>query len=189
MTVYIPDELYEEVKADPELNASAVCQAALRKELERRQGMERIVLFDASRNAPVAFRGRKLKGIGANRQQHASKVIHARRNAMLAEAQRRQKALGGVGAQTSNDTRQLLAQQLDQLKHETRAEIALAQSTEIYLTAKGKFAIYDVSLQTLEVFDGLADLYGRFPASFVKAVADLLGDDAPPDPNIIELDI
>jgi len=67
MTIYLPDELAERVKEHADLNVSAICQDALRRELTRReelakldQGMERIVVFDDQLGSDVAFVGKEL---------------------------------------------------------------------------------------------------------------------------------
>ena len=71
MTIYLPDALAAEVKAGlTDTNISAVCQAALRVELEREKAMEkidadgyqRVVLYDGKREHDIAFRGRKIGG-------------------------------------------------------------------------------------------------------------------------------
>ena len=71
MTIYLPDALAAEVKAGlTDRNISAVCQAALRVELEREKAMEkidaggyqRVVLYDGKREHDIAFRGRKVGG-------------------------------------------------------------------------------------------------------------------------------
>lgn len=61
MTIYVPDELAELVKEHDDLNVSAVCQDALRRELARREefakldkGMERHVMYTEDRGQ-VAF--------------------------------------------------------------------------------------------------------------------------------------
>jgi len=61
MTIYVPDDLAEVVKEHADLNVSAVCQDALRRELVRREelakldkGMERHVMFTEDRGQ-VAF--------------------------------------------------------------------------------------------------------------------------------------
>jgi post-segregation antitoxin (ccd killing protein) len=63
MSIYLPDELHESVKAHDDLNVSAVCQAALETELQRREAlakldaeMERIVVHVEDRG-DVAFTG------------------------------------------------------------------------------------------------------------------------------------
>jgi len=69
LTIYLPDALAAEVKAGlSETNISAVCQAALRAELEREKAMEkidadgykRVKLYDGKREHDIAFRGRKI---------------------------------------------------------------------------------------------------------------------------------
>jgi hypothetical protein len=67
MTIYMPDDLAAMVKEHSDLNVSAVCQEALRRELARREefakldkGMERVVVYDSGREAEVAFVGREL---------------------------------------------------------------------------------------------------------------------------------
>jgi hypothetical protein len=71
MTIYLPDVLAAEVKAGlTDTNISAVCQAALRVELEREKAMEkidadgyqRVVLYDGKREHDIAFQGRKIGG-------------------------------------------------------------------------------------------------------------------------------
>src|SRR5205809_8000596 len=69
VTIYLPDALAAEVKAGlTDTNISAVCQVALRAELERERAMEkidadgyqRVVLYDGKREHDIAFRGRKV---------------------------------------------------------------------------------------------------------------------------------
>jgi hypothetical protein len=69
MTIYLPDALAAEVKAGlTDTNISAVCQAALRVELEREKAMQkinaddyqRVKLYDGKREHDIAFRGRKI---------------------------------------------------------------------------------------------------------------------------------
>jgi post-segregation antitoxin (ccd killing protein) len=67
MTIYLPDDLAEMVREQADLNVSAVCQEALRRELVRREElakldkeMHRIVLYDDGRGADVAFVGKEL---------------------------------------------------------------------------------------------------------------------------------
>jgi hypothetical protein len=69
MNIYIPDTLAEQVRTElAEANISAICQAALQDELERRkamagqvsQGFERVELFDGKRERDVIFQGREL---------------------------------------------------------------------------------------------------------------------------------
>lgn len=69
MTIYMPDELAAEVKAElGDQNISAICQAALRNELNRVraraeigvEGFERVQLYDGQRGRNVAFKGRQL---------------------------------------------------------------------------------------------------------------------------------
>lgn len=69
MTIYVPDELAAEVKAElSDQNISAICQAALRNELNRvraraeigAEGFERVQLYDSQRGRNVAFEGRLL---------------------------------------------------------------------------------------------------------------------------------
>ena len=71
VTIYLPDALAAEVKAGlTDTNISAVCQAALRIELEREKAMEkidadgyqRVVLYDGKREHDIAFQGRKIGG-------------------------------------------------------------------------------------------------------------------------------
>ena len=68
-TIYLPDELASEVKEQLEdVNISAICQAALRHELDKRKarakfsadGFERVEAWDESRQAQVAFQGRAI---------------------------------------------------------------------------------------------------------------------------------
>jgi post-segregation antitoxin (ccd killing protein) len=69
LTIYLPDALAAEVRAGlTETNISAVCQAALRVELEREKAMEkidadsyqRVKLYDGKQEHDIAFRGRKI---------------------------------------------------------------------------------------------------------------------------------
>jgi post-segregation antitoxin (ccd killing protein) len=69
MTIYVPDELAAEIKDElGDSNISAICQAALRKELDRTkaraeiaaEGFERIQVYDSDRRRNVAFKGRQL---------------------------------------------------------------------------------------------------------------------------------
>lgn len=69
MTVYMPDELAAEVKAElGDANLSAICQEALRAELARvraraeiaAQGFERVERYNAQDDENVAFKGRQL---------------------------------------------------------------------------------------------------------------------------------
>ena len=69
LTIYLPDALAAEVKTGlTETNVSAVCQAALRVELEREKAMEkidadgyqRVQLYDGKQEHDIAFRGRKI---------------------------------------------------------------------------------------------------------------------------------
>lgn len=67
MTIYLPDELFEKVKAHEDLNVSAVCQEALREELSWREaaakfgeGMKRHTLFDEARERDVSFIGKRI---------------------------------------------------------------------------------------------------------------------------------
>jgi hypothetical protein len=66
MTVYLPDDLHERVKAAGDLNVSAICQAALESELVHRQtlakldvGLERIVV-ETDELGDAAFTGTHL---------------------------------------------------------------------------------------------------------------------------------
>ena len=66
MTIYVPEDLAEKVKAHADLNVSAVCQDALRRELVRREelakldkGMERHVIWTEDRGN-VAFAGKQV---------------------------------------------------------------------------------------------------------------------------------
>jgi hypothetical protein len=65
MTIYLPDDLAEEVKKHADMNVSAICQDALRHELGRLdqvgkldEGMQRIVIDLGA--GPAAFTGRQL---------------------------------------------------------------------------------------------------------------------------------
>jgi hypothetical protein len=69
VTIYLPDALAADVKAGlTDTNISAVCQAALRAELEREKAMEkidadgyqRVKLYDGKRELDIAFQGRKI---------------------------------------------------------------------------------------------------------------------------------
>jgi hypothetical protein len=69
MTIYIPDDLAAEVKDQlGDTNISAICQAALRDELDRvkarteidTQGYERVVVYDSARGRDVAFQGKQV---------------------------------------------------------------------------------------------------------------------------------
>jgi post-segregation antitoxin (ccd killing protein) len=67
MTVYLPDDLAKMVKEHTDLNVSAVCQEALRRELTRRaelakldEDMERVQVFDDWLGSDVAFVGKQL---------------------------------------------------------------------------------------------------------------------------------
>jgi hypothetical protein len=69
LTIYLPDALAAEVRAGlTDTNISAVCQAALRTELERERAMEkidaggyqRVKLYDGKREHDIAFQGRKI---------------------------------------------------------------------------------------------------------------------------------
>ena len=69
LTIYLPDALAAEVRAGlTDTNISAVCQAALRVELERERAMEkidadgyqRVQLYDGKQEHDIAFRGRKI---------------------------------------------------------------------------------------------------------------------------------
>lgn len=67
MTVYLPDELHERVKAVEDLNVSAVCQAALEDELDRRAALAKLdngpwedVVVETDDQGRVVFRGRHL---------------------------------------------------------------------------------------------------------------------------------
>lgn len=73
MTIYVPDELAAEVKAEMgDQNISAICQAALRKELDRvkaradlaAEGFERVQVYESRRRRNVAFKGRRLGEFG-----------------------------------------------------------------------------------------------------------------------------
>ena len=69
MTVYLPDDLAAEVKAElGDSNISAICQDALRAELDRvraraeltKEDFERIEVYDGKRERDVAFQGRQI---------------------------------------------------------------------------------------------------------------------------------
>jgi len=67
MTIYLPDDLAEMVKEDTDLNVSAVCQEALRRELTIREvlakldkGMKRVEMYDDLHGADVAFVGKEI---------------------------------------------------------------------------------------------------------------------------------
>lgn len=71
MTIYLPDELAEQVKAElAEANISAICQAALRDEMDRikaraeidAQGYERVQAWDQKDEHEVAFQGKSVGG-------------------------------------------------------------------------------------------------------------------------------
>jgi post-segregation antitoxin (ccd killing protein) len=73
MTIYVPDELAAEVKAElGDQNISAICQDALRKELDRTkaraemaaEGFERVQVYESRRRRNVAFKGRPLGKFG-----------------------------------------------------------------------------------------------------------------------------
>jgi len=77
MTIYVPDELAAEVKAElGDSNISAICQAALRSELNRvkaraeiaAEGFERVQVYDSKRRRNVAFKGRELGSTEAGDQ-------------------------------------------------------------------------------------------------------------------------
>ncbi len=67
MTIYVPEDLAELVKGYDDLNVSAVCQAALRQELARREelatldkGMKRVEVFVDRLGSDVAFVGKEV---------------------------------------------------------------------------------------------------------------------------------
>jgi hypothetical protein len=69
MTIYLPDDLAAEVKAElGDANVSGICQAALRDELHRVRArakateglLERIEVWDDPRGHKVAFEGREI---------------------------------------------------------------------------------------------------------------------------------
>ena len=69
MTIYVPDELADEIKAElGDQNMSGIFQAAVRKELDRTkaraelaaEGFERIQIYDTKRRRNLAFKGRLL---------------------------------------------------------------------------------------------------------------------------------
>ena len=69
MTIYLPDDLATEVRAEDGINISATCQDALREELRRRTamavaidegGFERVEVHDGPTDRYKAFRGRLL---------------------------------------------------------------------------------------------------------------------------------
>ena len=88
MTIYLPDDLAEQVKKHDDLNVSAVCQDALRRELARREqlaglekGMERQIVrayantsqipgmeIPLGNHREVAFIGKEIAGDITGRQ-------------------------------------------------------------------------------------------------------------------------
>lgn len=70
MTIYLPDDLAAQVKNQlgDDTNISAICQAALRGELDRRNaraaigagGYERVEVYDGKKERDVAFQGRRI---------------------------------------------------------------------------------------------------------------------------------
>lgn len=69
MTIYVPDDLAAEVKAElGESNVSAVCQDALRDELRRvrarakvaKDGFQRVEAYSSRDDEDVAFQGREI---------------------------------------------------------------------------------------------------------------------------------
>jgi post-segregation antitoxin (ccd killing protein) len=67
MTIYLPEDLAEKVKDHADLNVSAVCQDALRRELTRRaelekldEGMERVKVYIDRLGSDAAFVGKVL---------------------------------------------------------------------------------------------------------------------------------
>ena len=68
MTIYLPEDLAAEVREElgDDTNISAICQAALRDELDRRkalaerdaEGYERVEVYDGRKERDVAFQGR-----------------------------------------------------------------------------------------------------------------------------------
>jgi len=67
MTIYLPDDLAGEVRAEDGINISATCQDALREELRRRRamaaaiaegGFERVEVYDGQGDRYKAFQGR-----------------------------------------------------------------------------------------------------------------------------------
>jgi hypothetical protein len=69
MTIYVSDELAAEIKAElGDQNISAICQTALRKELDRvkartelaAEGFERFQIYSSRRRRNVTFKGRLL---------------------------------------------------------------------------------------------------------------------------------
>jgi hypothetical protein len=69
MTVYVPDELAAEVKAElGDANISAICQDALRAELDRvraraaigAEGFGRVEVYDGKKERDIAFQGRRI---------------------------------------------------------------------------------------------------------------------------------
>ena len=72
MTIYLPDDLAAEVKAElGDSNVSAICQAALRADLDRvraraeitKEGFERVKVYEKAKGRDVAFQGREIAGI------------------------------------------------------------------------------------------------------------------------------
>jgi hypothetical protein len=69
VTIYLPDGLAAGVKAElGDANVSAICQAALRGELDRvkaraevgAEGFERVEVYDSRKGRDVAFQGRQI---------------------------------------------------------------------------------------------------------------------------------
>lgn len=66
--IYLPDELQERLRQRTDINVSAICQDALRDELERRiareKDMERVKVFDEQRG-DVSFIGQEVHIAGS----------------------------------------------------------------------------------------------------------------------------
>ena len=130
MTIYLPDDLGKRVKG-AELNVSAVCQQALRAELNRldalRQldesgAMERVELYDSRRDQQVAFIGQHLasddRDLFAYRTQHGRIAVidigHERLyvyedfDELAADARGAEQLVGGVAAALGEDYAVLL---------------------------------------------------------------------------------
>lgn len=90
MTIYVSDELAAEVKAElGDQNVSAICQAALRKELDRTkaraeiaaEGFERVQVYENKRRRNVVFKGRQV-GEAEDDQGHAYSAYFTPKNAI-----------------------------------------------------------------------------------------------------------
>lgn len=69
MTIYVPDDLAADVKTElGDSNVSAICQDALRAELDRvrarakitEEGFARVEAYDSKRDREIAFQGREI---------------------------------------------------------------------------------------------------------------------------------